>query len=171
MDNEVFCSSYGKQCSDHSQVDCLGVALGCCFADQLNHLECKPTWFDGSVGLLRLQIHIQLYAYEVCISRLLDCAAGERTLEGADLSNSGIITLSSARGAFSLQVCMSDLQGLTCLYTVTFLLFANLFFWLTSLCKHARAGSTRRGRVCPHASLRGSRSCTDKQSVRRSMRN
>lgn len=39
-------------------------------------------------------------------------AAGIGMPGEADLSNSGSVTLSSARGTFSLQVCMSNLQAL-----------------------------------------------------------
>lgn len=107
------------------------------------------------------RVHEQIKCdYATCI-----CTPG-----AADLSNSGSVTLSSARGTFSLQVCMSNLQAFNYIDTLTVLLFAEVVFWLTNLCKHARAGSTRRGSVCPHASLRGSRSCTHKQSMRRSMR-
>lgn len=130
MHNEVLCSSDGEQRSDHSQVDCLRVALCRCFADELNHLECKATWFWCFSGLLRCRGDMQLCTYEACISKLLDYVAGKSTPEGAYLSNSGVIALSSTRGAFSLQVCVSNLQTLNCLHIVTVWLSQKLYFGL-----------------------------------------
>ena len=56
------------------------------------------------------------------MSRLLEYVVSKRAPEGAYLSNSGVVALSSPRGAFSLQVCMSNLQALKCLHTDTVLL-------------------------------------------------